>query len=110
MQRREALASLLFLTNSHRWQFNGQDSQRLTDGRKFRVIDIKFEIDGKHVYADNIDDVLNLESINMIANGVRESLASVRDPDTSEFPTVVVRGNLMDALAFPLKDQRRLLQ
>lgn len=63
------------------------------------MFDLTFEIDGKRVDPNNIADALERSVFATIAQELRSKLASVRDPDTGEFPTVVVRGNSLDNIS-----------
>ena len=63
------------------------------------MIDIKFEIDGKPVSLDNFAENLETAAFEMLAKEIRESLGAVRDPQTGEFPTVVVRGRSIDSMS-----------
>jgi len=67
------------------------------------VIDIKFEIDGKVVHTNNIADALERAMFNTVADELRTTLASVRDPHTGEFPTVVVRGNSLENMSIQIE-------
>ena len=63
------------------------------------MIDISFEINGRRVRPSDIENALEKTMLESVAEGLRESLASVRDPTTGEFPTVVVRGRSLDNLS-----------
>lgn len=67
------------------------------------MIDIHFEINGKRTNSNNIADALERAMVETIADGLRTQLASVRDPNTGEFPTVVVRGNTLDNLSIKVE-------
>ena len=62
------------------------------------MMDIYFEIGGKRIKPGDIGDAIMQASFEMIAAHIRESVGSIRDPETGEFPTIVLRGNDIDNL------------
>ena len=67
------------------------------------MIDIQFEIDGKAVKTNNIADALERAMFDSIADSLRTTLGSVRDPDTGEFPTVFVRGSSLENMSISVE-------
>ena len=67
------------------------------------MIDIQFEIDGKAVKINNIADALERAMFDTIAENLRTTLGGMRDPDTGEFPTVVVRGSSLENMAISVE-------
>lgn len=59
---------------------------------------IKFTIGGKEVDANNITDSLMKAVLESISRQLREKIGSIRDPETGEFPTIVVRGDSLENL------------
>ena len=67
------------------------------------MIDIKFEIDGRPVDPRNIVGEFERMTSNAVADNLRTTLASVRDPETGEFPSVLVRGNSLDNMSIQVE-------
>lgn len=67
------------------------------------MLNMHFEIDGRRVDPKNITDELERSIVQSIADDLRTKLGSIRDPDTGEFPTVVVRGNSLDNLSITME-------
>lgn len=67
------------------------------------MIEMKFEIDGKRVDPSNIADALERSMVKSIAEQLRTKLGSIRDPNTSEFPTIVVRGDSLDNMTITVE-------
>jgi hypothetical protein len=59
---------------------------------------IKFSIGGKAVSPRNLKDAMMAAMLEGIRKQITEKVGSVRDPDTGEFPTVIVRGDSIDNL------------
>ena len=60
------------------------------------MIDIRFEIGGRRVRAEEIGSAIDAMVFEAIVEDLRKTLGGIRDPDTGEFPTVVVRGNTLE--------------
>lgn len=60
---------------------------------------IRFEIGGRRVDPDKIEDALMAAMLEGIRTEIREKVGAIRDPETGEFPTVVVRGKSIDNLS-----------
>lgn len=59
---------------------------------------IRFEINGRRIDLDKIEDALMAAVLEGVRTQVREKIGAIRDPETGEFPTVVVRGKGLDDL------------
>ena len=59
---------------------------------------IKFVIGGRAVDPNNIEDALMAAVLESIKAQIHEKVGTIREPDTGEFPTVVVRGDNLDDL------------
>ncbi len=59
---------------------------------------IKFVINGRTVNPRNVGDALMRAMMEGIAAQIREKIGAIRDPETGEFPTIVVRGDSLDNL------------
>lgn len=59
---------------------------------------IRFEIGGRQVDPGNLSDALMAAMLESIKAQIEEKVGTIRDPETGEFPTVVVRGNDLDNL------------
>lgn len=59
---------------------------------------IKFSIGGKTVDPRNIEDALMAAVLDGIRTQITEQVGSIRDSDTGEFPTIIVRGDDIENL------------
>jgi TIR domain len=59
---------------------------------------IKFSIGGRTVDPKNIKDAMMAAILENIRAQITEKVGTIRDPDTGEFPTVIVRGDSIDNL------------
>lgn len=59
---------------------------------------IYFEINGRRVNPRNFEDAMTQAVLHSLEAQIKERVGSVRDPDTGEFPTVVVRGDSLENL------------
>jgi len=66
------------------------------------MLDIKFEIDGKQVRTNDFQQSLEDMFFKAVADQISSKLSSVRDPETGEFPVVVVRGHNLSNLSFEI--------
>lgn len=66
------------------------------------MLEIKFEIDGRQVRASDLRQSLEEMFFKAIADRIHAELANVRDPDTGEFPVVVIRGHELSNLSFEI--------
>jgi len=70
---------------------------------------IRFEINGRKVDPNNLADAMLAAMLESIAADIREKVGSIRDPDTGEFPTVVVRGRDLDNLQLSVEGSEKLI-
>jgi hypothetical protein len=57
---------------------------------------IKFSIGGRGVDLDNVKDALMAAVLKDLRAEITEKVGAIRDPDTGEFPTVIVRGDSIE--------------
>lgn len=62
---------------------------------------IKFSMGGKALDPRNLKDAVMASVLEGVRNQIREKVGNIRDPDTGEFPTIVVRGDSLDDLKNP---------
>src|SRR6266436_6567895 len=73
------------------------------------MLTIRFEIDGRPVNPDDISDVLEQTILKEIEDLLREKIGTIRDPETGEFPTLVVSGDSLDRLTIHAEGSPALL-
>ena len=71
---------------------------------------ITFEIGGRRVKPENIADKLEAAMLKTIAGQIREKIGSIRDPQTGEFPTIVMRGESLDDLSMHVEGSPTLIE
>jgi len=71
---------------------------------------IHFEINGKRVEPDKMEDALMQAVLEKVSAQIRERIGSIRDPATGEFPTVVMRGNSLDDLHMHVEGSPDLIE
>lgn len=71
---------------------------------------IQFEIGGKKVRPDKIGDALMQAAMENLSAQIRERIGSIRDPETGEFPTVVMRGDSLDDLHMHVEGSPELIE
>lgn len=71
---------------------------------------IYFEINGKRVRPQNIGDAIMRAVLKNVEAQIREKVGSVRDPETGEFPTVIVRGDSLDNLSMHVEGSQKLIE
>jgi hypothetical protein len=74
------------------------------------LLEIKFEINGRVVNADNVGDALGQACLAAVEEYVRAKLDGIRDPDTGEFPVVAVHGRDLEHLSFAATGSARLVE
>ncbi len=70
---------------------------------------IKFTIGGKPVDPNNIKDTLMGAVLKNMKAQISQKVGAIRDPDTGEFPTVVVRGDSIDDLTLYVEGSDKLV-
>jgi hypothetical protein len=73
------------------------------------MLKVRFEIDGRPVNPGDISDVLEQTILKEIEDHLREKIGTIRDPETGEFPTVVVSGVSLDRLTIHAEGSPALL-
>jgi TIR domain len=70
---------------------------------------IKFSIGGRPVDPRNMKDALMRAVLENVRAQIKEKVGAIRDPDTGEFPTVIVRGESIDKLALHVEGSPKLV-
>jgi TIR domain len=70
---------------------------------------IKFSIGGRHVDPKNLKDALMATILENMRAQINSKLGAIRDPDTGELPTVIVRGDSIDNLKIQVEGSPRLV-
>jgi hypothetical protein len=73
------------------------------------MLKIHFEIDGRPMKPGDIADVVEQAILKQIEEHLREKIGTIRDPETGEFPTVVVSGESLDRLTIHAEGSPALL-
>ena len=73
------------------------------------MIDIHFEVGGKRTKPGDIGDAMMRMMVEQLQAHIRESLGSIRDPETGEFPTIVMRGETFDTLQIHVEGSPALI-
>jgi hypothetical protein len=73
------------------------------------VLKIGFEINGCQVDGNDIGTLFEQAILKGIRNQIQSKLMGVRDPETGEFPTVVVRGRDWDHLSIEVTGSKKLV-
>lgn len=63
------------------------------------MMKIKFEVNGRPVDPRNLKNVLEQALLRQFEEHLREQIGSIRDPETGEFPTVVVSGDSLERMS-----------
>lgn len=71
---------------------------------------IRFEIGGRRVRPENIGDAIMQAVLKSLTAQIREQIGSIRDPETGEFPTVVMRGDSLDNLKMHVEGSEKVVQ
>jgi hypothetical protein len=70
---------------------------------------IKFSIGGKSVDPRNLKDAMMAAVLEGLRSQITEKLGTIRDPDTGEFPTVVIRGDSIEHLTLHVEGSPNLV-
>jgi hypothetical protein len=73
------------------------------------MLKIQFEINGRRMNPDDISDVLEQAVLKQIEEHLRGKIGTIRDPETGEFPIVVVSGENLDRLTMHAEGSPGLL-
>jgi TIR domain len=71
---------------------------------------IKFEIGGRAVNPKNMKDAIMSALLDGIAKEIRSKVGGIRDPNTGEFPTIVVRGKNIENLHFVVEGSPEIVE
>lgn len=64
---------------------------------------------GKNLDPRNLKDAVMASVLEGVRDQIREKLGNIRDPDTGEFPTIVIRGNSLDDLKIQVEGSPALV-
>jgi hypothetical protein len=67
------------------------------------MINFTFSINGRNVDPKNMQDALMAALLESVRAEITDRVGAIRDPDTGEFPTVVVRGDNVDNLSIQVE-------
>ena len=70
---------------------------------------IRFSIGGRTVEPEKLEDALMAAVLKELREKLRQQVGSIRDPDTGEFPTVIVRGDSIDNLTLHVEGSEKLV-
>ena len=70
---------------------------------------IKFSIGGRPVDLQNMEDALMSSILEGIRAQITEKIGSIRDPETGEFPSVIVRGENIEKLTLHVEGSSKLV-
>ena len=72
------------------------------------MIKFEFKFNGKPLDQRNLEDAIKQAALEAISEQLRESLGSIRDPDTGEFPTIIISGDSLDQLHVGVEGSARV--
>lgn len=70
---------------------------------------IKFSIGGRPVDPKNMKDALMAAVLESMRAQITKKIGAIRDPETGEFPTVIVRGDSIDKLTLHVEGSPKLV-
>ena len=70
---------------------------------------IRFSIGGRTVEPEKLEDALMAVVLKGLREKIQQQVGSIRDPDTGEFPTVIVRGDSIDNLTLHVEGSEELV-
>ena len=73
------------------------------------MLKIGFEINGRQVDADDFAGLLEQTILESVREQIQSKLMGIRDPETGEFPTVVVRGHDWEHLSVELSGSEKIV-
>lgn len=71
---------------------------------------IRFCIGGRSVNPRDLEDAVTAAILEKIGDEVRAKIGSIRDPDTGEFPTVIIFGDSIEQLSVRIEASPKLVQ
>ena len=72
------------------------------------MIEIKF--DGKPVKTDDLADLMLQQAKEGVAEQIRKEVGSVRDPETGEFPTILITGSSIEDLRIQVEGSPEIIE
>jgi hypothetical protein len=73
------------------------------------MMKVRFEINSRSVTPRNIKDALEQDILRQVEENLRQRIGTIRDPETGEFPTIVVTGKSLDQLRVEAEGSPALL-
>jgi hypothetical protein len=70
---------------------------------------IKFSIGGRNIDPRKIEDELTKIILESMRTEIADKVGAIRDPDTGEFPTIIVRGDTIDRLTIHVEGSPKLV-
>lgn len=70
---------------------------------------IRFKIGGRPVSPGNMADALQQAMLEQVEQNLRERIGSIRQPETGEFPTIMVSGDSLDTLSLHVEGSPELV-
>ena len=70
---------------------------------------IRLEFNGKPFDPKTFTDTIMQSLMQQAAENVRDRIGAIRDPDTGEFPTIVIRANALDDIQCTVEGSAKLL-
>src|ERR1700722_4224983 len=70
---------------------------------------ITFSIDGKSLDPRNLKDAVMASVLEGVREQIRAKVGNIRDPNTGEFPTIVIRGKSLDNLQVHVEGSPELI-
>jgi TIR domain len=74
------------------------------------MLEIKFDIGGAGPGSHGLQDSLEQMMFEAVENELRSKLSGIRDPETGEFPVVVVRGRDFDNMSIDVEGSEQLIR
>src|SRR5437879_5242045 len=70
---------------------------------------IRFSIDGKPLDPRNLKDAVMAAALEGVREQIQKKVGNIRDPNTGEFPTIVIRGRNLDNLQIHVEGSPELI-
>ena len=72
------------------------------------MVDIEFRIGGKKIHPNNIKDAFEKSILEQVKKNILSKLHGIKDPETGDFPKIVVKGNTLNNLSFEVNGSEAL--
>lgn len=72
------------------------------------MVRFEFKLNGKPLDPRNIGDAIRKATLDLVAEHLRERIGSIRDPETGEFPTIVVSVDSLDNISVQVEGSARV--